>query len=75
MISEDSRISFLERWSIANWPDEIQRSEVHSLSMDNSNSFWFLYQAWQPIEHEESASGAQNSDSDLNSEVISGVWN
>lgn len=43
--------------------------------MDNSNSFWFLNQAWQPIEHEESASVAQSSDTDLNSEVISDVWN
>lgn len=75
MIGEDSGISFLERGSIANWPDEIQRSEVHSLSMDNSNSFWFLNQAWQPIEHEESASVAQSNDTDLNSEVISDVWN
>lgn len=75
MISEDSGISFLERGSIASWPDEIQRSEVHSLSMDNGNSFWFLKKAWQPIEHEESASVAQNCDTDLNSKVASGVWN
>lgn len=75
MISEDSRISFLESGSIANWPDEVQRREVHSLAVDNSDSFWFLYQPWQPIEHEESASGTKNSDTDVNSEVISGVWN
>lgn len=75
MISEDSRISFLERGSIPNWPDEIQRSKVRSFSVDNGNAFCFLNQAWQLIEHEESASVAQTSDTDLNSEVIFDVWN